>query len=114
MSLLFSFMVLLFDDSNVLVETEDGTGKEERLGHVVEQAGGHVVDVDDLIGNERDAAGDEQHRTDVLRNFEFCIFHAIKLLWFFCYKDTKKNWNMQTFMYFLFCVISLSFWYFCI
>ena len=28
-------MVLLFDDADVLVEAEDGAGKEERLGDVV-------------------------------------------------------------------------------
>ena len=69
-------MVLLFDDSDVLVEAEDGTGKEERLGHVVEQAGGYVVDMDDLIGNERDATHDEQHRTGILRDFEARVFHS--------------------------------------
>lgn len=57
--MLFSFMVLFFDDSNVLVESEDGTGKEERLGDVVEQAGGDVVDVDHLVADECDAADDE-------------------------------------------------------
>ncbi len=70
-------MVLLFDDSDVLVEAEDGAGKEERLGDVVEQPIGDVVDVDDLIGYERDAAHDEQHRTSILRDFEARVFHGI-------------------------------------
>ncbi len=71
-------MVLLFDDADVLVEAEDGAGKEEGLGNVVEQTGGDVVDVDDLVGHERDAAYDEQHRTDVLRDFKSCVFHSIR------------------------------------
>ena len=63
-------MVVLLDDADVLVEAEDGTGKQERLGHVVEQPCGNVVDVDDLVGHERGAAHNEQHRTDVLRDFK--------------------------------------------
>ena len=55
-------MVLLFDDADVLVEAEDGAGKEEGLGHVVEQPCGHVFNLDDLIRHERDTAHDEQHR----------------------------------------------------
>ena len=70
-------MVLLFDDADVLVEAEDGAGKEEGLGAVVEQPIGDVVDVDDLIGYERDAAHDEQHRTGILRDFEARVFHGI-------------------------------------
>ena len=70
-------MVVLFDDADVLVEAEDGTGKKERLGDVVEQPIGDVVDVDDLIGHERDAAHDEQHRTGILRDFEARVFHGI-------------------------------------
>ena len=97
MSLLFSFMVLLFDDSNVLVETEDGTGKEERLGDVVEQPGSDVVDVYDLIGNERDAAHDEQHRTSVLGCFEARVFHSIRCF-VLPYKVTKKFRDMQMFL----------------
>ena len=77
-SLRFSFMVVLLDDPDVLVETEDGTGQQERLGDVVEQAGGHVVDVDHLIGDERDAARDEQHRAGILGDFEACVFHGVR------------------------------------
>ncbi len=72
-------MVVVFDDADVLVETEDGAGKEERLSDVVEQPIGDVVDVDDLIGYERDAAHDEQHRTGILRDFEARVFHGIFL-----------------------------------
>ena len=32
--------------------------------------------MDDLIGYECDAAHDEQHRTDVLRDFEAFVFHG--------------------------------------
>ena len=89
-------MVLLFDDADVLVEAEDGAGKEERLGDVVEQTGGYVVDVDDLVGHERDAAYDEQHRTDVLRDFEARVFHSIRCF-VLPYKVTKKYRDMQIF-----------------
>ena len=79
MSLIAVFMVMLFDDTDVLVEAEDGTGEEERLGDVVEQTASHVVDVDHLVGHERDAAHDEQHRTGILRDFEARVFHGIFL-----------------------------------
>ena len=69
-------MVVFFYDSDVLIEAEDGTGEEERLGDVVEQAAGHVVDVDHLVGHQRDAANDEQHRTSILRDFEARVFHS--------------------------------------
>ena len=72
------FMVVLFDDSDVLVEAEDGARQQERLGNVVEQTGGHVVDVDHLVGYKRDAAHDEQHRTGVLRDLEAFLFHALR------------------------------------
>ena len=83
-----ALMVLLFDDADVLVEAEDGTGKEEGLGDVVEQTGGNVVDVDDLVGHERDAAYDEQHRTDVLRDFKSCVFHSIR-----CFVFTLQSYE---------------------
>ena len=73
-----ALMVLLFDDADVLVEAEDGAGKEERLGDVVEQPIGDVVNHDDLVGHERDAAYDEQHCAGVLRSFESCVFHSIR------------------------------------
>ena len=70
-------MVVVFDDADVLVETEDGTSQEERLGHVVEQPCGHVFNLDDLVGHESDTAHDEQHRTGVLGYFEAFLFHAL-------------------------------------
>ena len=72
-----SFMVLPFNDSDILVESEDGACQQERLRHVVEQSGGHVADFDHLIRHQRDAAHDEQHRTSVLRDFESCVFHSL-------------------------------------
>lgn len=82
-------MVVLFDDSDVLVEAENGAGEEERLGDVVEQPIGDVVDVDDLIGYERDAAYDEQHGTGVLGDFEAIVFHSV-FLGAFTLKINKK------------------------
>jgi len=71
-------MVMLLDDSDVLVEAEDGTGQQERLRHVIEQPRGHIVDVDHLIRHQRDTAHDEQHRTGVLRDFEaILVLHCI-------------------------------------
>ena len=70
-------MVLFFDDSDVLVDSEDGASQQERLRHVVEQPVGHVVDVDHLIGYECDAAHDKQHRTSILRDFEAFVFHGV-------------------------------------
>ena len=62
---------------DVLVESEDGAGQQERLRHVVEQSRGHVVDADNLVGNQCDAADDEQHRTGILGGFEAIVFHGI-------------------------------------
>ena len=94
-------MVLLFDDADVLVEAEDGAGKEEGLGDVVEQTGGDVVDVDDLVGHERDAAYDEQHRTDVLRDFKSCVFHSIRSLIYILqsYEKKLKSPNLPAIIY---------------
>ena len=69
---------MLINDSDILVEPEDGACQEERLRHVIEQTSSHVVDLDHLIGHERDAAQDEQHRTGVLRDFEAVVFHGIR------------------------------------
>ena len=78
MSLVVVLMVVVFDDADVLVETEDGTSQEERLGHVVEQPACYVVDLDNLICHKADAAHDEQHRTGVLRDFEAVLFHGLR------------------------------------
>ena len=71
-------MEMLVNDSDVLIQSEDRAGQEERLCHVVEQPRGHVVDMDHLIRHERDAAHDEQHRTGILRDFEaLVVFHGL-------------------------------------
>ena len=59
------FMIVLSDDSEILVESEDRAGQQERLRHVVEQPARHVVDVDHLISHHHDAAHDEQHRAGI-------------------------------------------------
>ena len=76
MSLIVVLMVVTVNDTNVLVEAEDGACQEERLGDVVEQAAGYIVDVNHLVGHECNAAHDEQHRTGVLRDFKACVFHS--------------------------------------
>ena len=68
--------LLLTNASDVLVESEDGACQQERLGYVVEQPGGHVIYLDDLVRHERDAAHDEQHCTGVTRDFKACVFHG--------------------------------------
>ena len=72
-------MVVLFNDSDILVKSEDRASEQKRLRHVVEKPTGHVIDLDHLIGNERDAARDEQHRTDILIDFKTFLFHGILL-----------------------------------
>ena len=71
------FMIVAFNDSDVLVEPEDRASQQERLRHIVEQPGGDVLDADHLVGYERDTAHDEQHRTSVLRDFESRVFHSV-------------------------------------
>ena len=76
---LFCFVEMFVDDSDVLVEAEDGSCQQERLRHIVEQPCGHIVDLDHLIRHECDTAHNEQHRTGVLRDFEaFVVFHGVK------------------------------------
>ena len=77
----FIFVFIAFDDSDVLVESEDGACQQERLCHIVEQAGGYIVDFDYLISHECDTAHDEQHRTGVLRDFKAVVlFHSSMVL----------------------------------
>ena len=63
-----------------MVQAEDGAGQQERLRHVVEQSGSHIVDADNLIGYQCDAADNEQHRTGILRDFKASVFHGIVCL----------------------------------
>ena len=71
---MFSIVVAL-DDFDVLVESEDGASQEERLRDIIEQSGSNILDADHLVGYERDAAHDKQHRTGILRDFESRVFH---------------------------------------
>lgn len=73
-------MVMLLDDSNVLIKAEDRSSEQERLRHIVEQPRRHIVDLDHLIRHEGDAAHDEQHRTGVLRDFKTFVFHVYYVL----------------------------------
>ena len=72
---MFSIIVAL-NDSDVLVESEDATCQEERLGNVVEQSGSDILYTNHLVSYEGDAAHDEQHRTNVLRDLKACVFHG--------------------------------------
>ena len=91
MSFIVVFIVMLINDSDILVETEDGACQEKRLRHIIEQSGSHVVDLDDLIGHERDAAHDEQHRTGILRDFEAVVFHDVRYLHHRCFTSRTEE-----------------------
>ena len=97
-------IVVAFNDSDVLVETEDAASQQERLRHVIEQSGSYVLDADHLIGYERDAAHDEQHRAGILRDLKVCVFHGrqitVLLLNFFSFPvfaEQKVNDSTQDF-----------------
>ena len=66
----------LGDEFNIIVEAEDAGDEQEGLGHVDQQTVRNVVDHNDLIRNQRNAAHDEQHRTGILRDFKSCVFHS--------------------------------------
>ena len=96
------FMIVAFNDFDVLVEPEDAACQEERLRDIVEQAGGHIIDFDHLVSYEGDATHDEQHRTGVLRNLKACVFHGrqitVLLLNFFSFPvfaEQKVNDSTQ-------------------
>jgi len=65
----------LGDKFYIIVEAEDAGDEQEGLGDIDQQAVRHIVDHDDLISHQRNAAHDEQHRTGILRDFESRIFH---------------------------------------
>ena len=96
LSLVFSIVVAL-DDFDVLVEPEDGASQQERLRHIIEQSGSHILDADHLVGYERDTAHDEQHRTGILRDFESRVFHRF----------LNTNLEFHDFL-FVFCPLSLA------
>ena len=78
MSFMVCSLILDFQCSYVLVESQDGACQQERLRHIVEQTGSDIVDFDHLISYEGDAAHDEQHRTGILGDFEaFVDFHGL-------------------------------------
>ena len=65
------------DEFYIIVEAEDAGDEQEGLGDIDQQTVRHVVDHDDLIRNQRNAAHDEQHRTGVLRDFKARVFHSL-------------------------------------
>ena len=67
----------LGDEFYIIVETEDAGDEQKGLGDIDQQAVRHVVNHDDLIRNQRNAAHDEQHRTGVLRDFKARVFHSV-------------------------------------
>ena len=76
LSLMFS-IDFLGDKFYIIVEAEDAGDEQEGLGHIDQQTVGHVVDHDDLIRHQRNAAHDEQHRTGILRDFKAIFtFHS--------------------------------------
>ena len=58
-------MIVLSDDTEILIQSEDRASQQERLRHIVEQPARHVVDVDHLVSHHHDAAHDEQHRAGI-------------------------------------------------
>ena len=67
----------LGDEFNIIVEAEDAGDEQEGLCDIDQQTVRHVVDHDDLIRNQRNAAHDEQHCTGVLRDFKARVFHSV-------------------------------------
>ena len=68
--------LLSLDDPDILVESEDRTGEQERLRNVLQQSSRYIIDVNYLIRHQPDAAHYEQHRAGVLRAFETFVFHS--------------------------------------
>ena len=62
---------------HIVVEAEDAGDEQEGLGDIDQQAVRHVVNHDDLIRNQRNAAHDEQHGAGILRDFKACVFHSV-------------------------------------
>ena len=90
------FMIVLFDDSKILIQSEDRAGQQERLRHVVEQPARHVVDLDHLVSHHHDAAHDEQHRAGVLRDFKaFLVFHGLLYLFTFLHHRAAGSSQQQ-------------------
>ena len=79
LSLVFS-IDFLGDEFNIVVEAEDAGDEEEGLSDIDQQAVGDIVNHDDLIRDQRNAAHDEQHRTGILRDFKSRVFHSIRFV----------------------------------
>ena len=77
MSLIVFSIDFPIDKFYIVVESEDAGDEQECLGDIDQQTVRHVVNHDDLIRNQRDAAEDEQHRTGILRDFKVCVFHSV-------------------------------------
>ena len=76
-----SFVIMLVNDSNVLIQSEDRSSQQKRLRHVIQQPTRYVINHDYLIRHQCDTAHDEQHRTGVLRDLEaFLVFHGVDVL----------------------------------
>ena len=67
----------LGNEFNIIVEAEDAGDEQEGLCDIDQQTVRHVVDHDDLIRYQRNAAHDEQHRTGILRDFKARVFHSV-------------------------------------
>ena len=65
------------DEFYIIIEAEDAGDEQECLGDIDQQPIRHVVNHDDLIRNQRNAAHDEQHRTGILRDFKAHVFHSL-------------------------------------
>ena len=77
MSLIVVFSIdFLGDEFYIVIESEDAGDEQEGLRDIDQQSAGHIVDHDDLIGHQRNAAHNEQHRTGILRDFESRVFHS--------------------------------------
>ena len=78
MSLSFVFSIdFSCDEFNIIVEAEDAGDEQEGLSDIDQQTVRHVVDHDDLIRYQRNAAHNEQHRTGVLRDIKARVFHSV-------------------------------------
>ena len=61
MSLIVVFSIdFLGDEFNIIVEAEDAGDEQEGLGNIDQQTVRHVVNHNDLIRHQRNAAHDEQ------------------------------------------------------
>ena len=74
------------DKFNIVVESEDAGDEQEGLGDIDQQAVRHVVNHDDLIRNQRNAAHDEQHGAGILRDFKARVFHVTEERFFFLHQ----------------------------